>query len=67
MRNEQQEEFRKMIPKVEYVMDEHADILTDQEERWLYEYLQFITNQSTSCPNTIIDKAKTMVFYLSRL
>jgi len=67
MYDEQQEEFQDMIPKVEYVMNEHANILTDQEERWLYEYLQFITNKATSCPKTIVEKAETMVFYLSRL
>ena len=63
----QQEEFQDMIPRVEYVLDNCEDILSGQEERWLYEYLQYINNRRATCPNTVIYEATSLVEYLSRV
>lgn len=65
--NEQQLGFKEMIPKVEYVLQNHAGILSGKEKKVVEHYLRFITNKETSLSNSVSDEAKTIVKYLSRV
>ena len=54
-------EYDELIPLVENILDDHTDMLTDQEEAWVYHYLQFIKYRNVSCPNTIADEAERII------
>lgn len=64
---DQQQEFKKIIPKVEYVLKKHSNILTSDELQMLKLFYRYITNKETSLDYSTINTVKSMVNWLSRV
>ena len=63
----QQVEFKKMLPKIEYVLNKHSSILTGKEKKVLQNYYAFASNKLTSMDQSAIAEAKTIIKYLGRV
>lgn len=60
LQQEEQKQFQQLVPIVENILDENIDLLTDQEEAWLYRYLLYL-NGSGTLPEVIREQSEKII------